>query len=327
MAARAAPASTSSLVAADAGLLLLEHLNLNVLSTQVALDFYEALGCVRDARRPMEKTLHCNCGTLTQFHTPSPENEAYIGSEGAQRWRGEIEILYENTEAVAAAAERVRVLLAKEAFGGSELAVAAGGGEGEVKVTCPYGNEFALRAAGPQQRFALGSASGVRPGSEESKCVGLGSVVLIVPPGTAARGARFYAEVLGFGIRELADGRWAILGGPCEAQALVLAETQGATGEELGEHVAIYIGDYAGCFERLLSRGLIFVNPRFEHLDKSTTLEEAYHYNCFRFKDVIDIDSGEKLFELEHEVRSTGHKSCALGLNPVPFSRHQSRRW
>jgi len=93
-----------------------------------------------------------------------------------------------------------------------------------------------------------------------------------------------------------------------------LEETDGVDGKELGEHVAIYIGDFAGCFDRLLARGLIFVNPRFEHLDKSTTLEEAWHYNCFRFKDIIDPSTGRKLFELEHEVRSTGHKSCPLAI-------------
>ena len=36
---------------------------------------------------------------------------------------------------------------------------------------------------------------------------------------------------------------------------------------KLGEHMAIYIDDFAGCFERLLAKGLIWVNPRFLHLD------------------------------------------------------------
>jgi len=260
----------------------------------------------------MHKTLHNNCGALTQFHTPSPDNEAYIAGSGAQRWRGEIELLYADAASVSEAADRVRLLLDGGGFAGSDLRVSDGAG-GEVAVTGPYGNSFALRVADPVRKDLLGPRSGQRPGSERSQCVGLGGVSLRVPTGCAAPGARFYASVLGFGIEELAPGRWAVLGGPGGAsQRLILEEDAQAVGKELGEHVAIYIGDFEGCFERLLERGLIFVNPRFAHLDRSASLEEALHYACFRFKDVVDIDSGSKLFELEHEVRSTRHKSCPL---------------
>jgi len=296
------------------GLLLIEHLNLNVMSTEVALRFYEAIGCRRDARRPMEKTLHCNCGTLTQFHTPSPANEVFIGESGAQIWRGNIDLLYADSAAVSAAAARVRALLKEDAtFTGTKLAVSKPSDSGDVLVTCPYGNAFSLRVADASRKAALGPASGKRPGSSECEVVALGSVSLRVPPGTAERGAYFYREVMGCGVAELGAGRWAVLGGPGgTSQQLVLEEKEGTTGEELGEHVAIYVADFAACFKRLLAAGLIWVNPRFLHLDNSSTLEEAEHYSCFRFKDIIDMETGEKLFELEHEVRSTSHKSCAL---------------
>jgi len=296
------------------GLLLIEHLNLNVLSTEVSLRFYEAIGCRRDARRPMEKTLHCNCGALTQFHTPSPANEVYIGESGAQVWRGDIELLYADSAAVAAAAGRVRELLKEDAtFTGTKLSISENSDKGDVFVTCPYGNSFSLRVADESRKIALGPVSGERPGSSDCQVVALGSVSLRVPPGTAERGAQFYREVMGCGATKLGDGRWAVLGGPGgTSQQLVLEEMEGTTGEELGEHVAIYVADFATCFERLLARGLVWVNPRFVHLDNSSTLEEAEHFSCFRFKDIIDMESGEKLFELEHEVRSTRHKSCAL---------------
>lgn len=303
---------------APAGLLLIEHLNLNVLSTEVSLRFYEALGCARDERRPMSKTLHNNCGALTQFHTPSPTNEAYIGSTGAQRWRGDIELLYRDAAGVRAAAESVGELRGQEGFLNSRLNSRSLGdvdGEPVVAVTGPYGNAFTLRVAEPSRCAALAPVDGARPGSDRSWCVGLGAVTLRIPPGTAAPGARFYAEVFGFRTEELAGGcSWAVVGGPAGAQRLILEEHADATGEELGEHVAIYIGDFAGCFERLRSRELIFVNPRFAHLDSSTTLEEAYHFSCFRFKDIVDPATGAKLFQLEHEVRNTAHKSCPPAL-------------
>jgi len=309
---RAVETAVAGSAGSSPGLLLLEHLNLNVLNTEVALRFYEALGCARDARRPMHKTLHNNCGALTQFHTPSPANEAFIAGSGAQRWRGEIELLYEDAASVSKAAERVRALLGNGDFAGTELSVSQGAGE-RVTVTDPYGNAFVLCVAEAQRKAELGPASGARPGSECCECVGLGSATLLVPTGCAAPGARFYASVLGFTTEELAPDRWAVTGGPGGAsQRLILQEDPEATGKEIGEHVAIYIGDFEGCFTRLLDRGLIFVNPRFEHLDRSTTLEEALHYSCFRFKDIVDVTSGEKLFELEHEVRSKAHKSCPL---------------
>ncbi|CAE7621613.1 unnamed protein product [Symbiodinium sp. CCMP2456] len=307
----ASSTSAADTVAGDAtGLLLIEHLNLNVLSTQVALEFYEALGCCRDARRPMNKTLHSNCGSLTQFHTPSPENEAYIAGDGAQTWRGHVELLYDSLDSLQAAATRVAQLREKAEFQGTSLAVGDWNDEQQgLWASDAYGNKFALRVA--SNGVAAAMSVGIRPGTEDCKVLGIGSVTLQVPPGTAERGAKFYAELLGFSMtRE--PGAWALLGGPQSAQRLRLEEHAGCSGQELGEHLAIYIQDFDACFERLLQRGLIWVNPRFVHLDKSTNLDEARKYNCFRFKDIVDLETGEKLFELEHEVRSTGHKSCPL---------------
>lgn len=281
----------------EPGLLLLEHLNLNVMSTEESLKFYEALGCARDERRPMNKTLHANCGALTQFHTPSPENEAYIGSEGAQRWRGSVELLYADGDSLAAAEERLGAL----GFPVSEHVVAG-----------LHGNEFLLRVADAAEVKLLGTESGARPGSEKSSCVGMRGATLNVPPGTAEKGARFYETVLGFATERLSETSWAVCGGPGKAQRLVLKEEEKSTGKEVGEHMAIYIGDYEGCFNRLLERGLIFVNPRFKHLDASTNLEEALRDSCFRFKNVVDLETGQLLFELEHEVRNVHHKSCPL---------------
>jgi len=296
-------------VAQDSGVLLIEHLNLNVSNGQVALDFYEALGCCRDARRPLTKTLHSNCGTLTQFHTPSPDNEAYIADAGPQQWRGQISLAYPTAAQLKEAAERLRHLQSKEHFRDTKLDVGDWQEKSQdLKVLGPYGNRFHLHVASDDLRHALGTAG--RPGSEKSSCVGMDALTLEVPVGTAEKAAQFYKEVLGC---ELTEGPMpGVLAGPGLKQELCFQEVEGCTGAELGEHMAIYVADFEGCFQRLLDRGLIWVNPRFVHLDKSTTLEEALHYSCFRFKDVVDVSSGQKLFELEHEVRNTGHKSWPL---------------
>lgn len=309
-------AATATAAASGDGLLLIEHLNLNVERSEVALAFYAALGAARDERRPLTKTPHLNLGALTQFHTPSPENEAGLKG-GAQRWRGEVQLLYRDEAALLAAQRRLELLKGEPGFEDSQLQVGAFDGA-LMTVTCPYGNIFSLRVATAQQLAALSPQQGVRPGSEASTCLGMGGVVLKVPPGTAQRGACFYTEVFGCGSRELRPGSWAVLGGPDGQQQLILEEAADASGRELGEHIAIYVKDYAGCFERLLEKGLIWVNPRFVHLDKSTTLEEAWKYSTFRFKDIVELDSGEKLFELEHEVRTVMHKSCPPCLKDMP---------
>ncbi|CAK9046612.1 unnamed protein product [Durusdinium trenchii] len=295
-------AVVSSMAAQDMGILLIEHLNLNVSSTEIAVEFYEALGCCRDERRPLTKTLHSNCGALTQFHTPSPENEAYIADAGPQRWRGTIHVAYDSP-----------AMLEAERFASTDLTL----GEWqedlqELSVLGPYGNRFLLHVA-PAKLDALGPRCGARPGSEKSRCLGMDALTLEVPVGTAKKAALFYKEVLGCAVRDVdgcADG-CAVLAGPGLAQELRFQEVEGCSGKEVGEHMAIYVNDFEGCFQRLLERGLVWVNPRFVHLDKSTTLEEALHYSCFRFKDVVD-ETGSKLFELEHEVRSTSHKSWPL---------------
>eukprot|EP00435_Cladocopium_sp_Y103_P031568 s550_g8.t1 len=272
------------------GVLLIEHLNLNVSSTQVALEFYEALGCCRDARRPMGKTLHSNCGALTQFHTPSPDNEAYIADAGPQQWRGVISVAYAGRTELQEAVQRLEQLKSQEHFRDTQLEVGDWQEESqELLLRGPYGNRFRLHVASAPLALALGRDRGGRPGrpgSEGSCCVGMDSLTLEVPVGTAERAAQFYKEVLGCQVAS-SDEHPGVRAGPELQQSLRFQEVEGSTGAELGEHMAIYVADFEGCFQRLLDRGLIWVNPRFVHLDKSTTLEEALHYSCFRFKDVV----------------------------------------
>eukprot|EP00929_Paragymnodinium_shiwhaense_P077720 TRINITY_DN40070_c0_g1_i1.p1 TRINITY_DN40070_c0_g1~~TRINITY_DN40070_c0_g1_i1.p1 ORF type:complete len:429 (+),score=77.03 TRINITY_DN40070_c0_g1_i1:143-1288(+) len=316
--AMAADVATATAPAASkSGILLLEHLNLNVMDRDVAEAFYEALGCVADPTRPKNKTLHLHCGALTQFHTPAPNNEVYIAEEGAQRWRGEVELLYADDSSLQAAVERLRKLPFK--------ADVSDPANGETRVSCPYGGEYILRTTEASRSGKMApsaSADGTvlrRPNSEASTCIGMGSVTMRVPSGTAAAAADFYNTLLGCGTKQVSDGCWDVMAGPGgDSQHLRLVEAADAVTEDTGEHVAIYVGDYEGCFNRLLEQNLIYVNPRFVHLDKSTTLEEALDYKTFRFRDVVDLATGKVLFQLEHEVRTTMHKSCPPLLKLAP---------
>ena len=54
----------------------------------------------------------------------------------------------------------------------------------------------------------------------------------------------------------------------------------------------IYSTNFSGPYRRLLERGLV------------SQEDNQYQY---RFKDIVDLDSGKLLFTVEHEVRSQTH--------------------
>jgi hypothetical protein len=111
-----------------------------------------------------------------------------------------------------------------------------------------------------------------------------------VRPGTAARIARFYREVLRAPADVVKNGA-----GPearvqvGEKQYFYFRETDASERPYDRHHVQIYIADFSGPHRRLQELGLI-------------TEEIGEHQ--YRFQDVIDLDSREVLFTVEHETRS-----------------------
>merc|ERR1712150_368217 len=59
-----------------------------------------------------------------------------------------------------------------------------------------------------------------------------------------------------------------------------------------GLHICIYICEFKRVYEALKARGLIWTNPRFAHLDKCDTYEEASADRQLRFRSVCDPDTG-----------------------------------
>jgi len=76
-----------------------------------------------------------------------------------------------------------------------------------------------------------------------------------------------------------------------------------------GHHIAIYVGncdeDYKVAASNCVDGGLLWVNPQFE--DKVLDVDSAMECKQFRFKNIVDIDTGETLYVLEHEIRSISH--------------------
>eukprot|EP00985_Skeletonema_marinoi_P031006 scaffold35454_cov206-Skeletonema_marinoi.AAC.1 len=86
---------------------------------------------------------------------------------------------------------------------------------------------------------------------------------------------------------------------------------QAAHSDDLGtgHHIAIYVGncdeDYKVAASNCLDGGLLWVNPQFE--DKVLDVDSAMECKQFRFKNIVDIETGETLYVLEHEIRSISH--------------------
>ncbi len=156
---------------------------------------------------------------------------------------------------------------------------------GHVVATCPWGNQFRCYA----------------PGAEfGTMTLGLPYVEFLVKPGAAAGIARFYHQVLGAPseVSKGKDGDVARVHIGIH-QALVFRETRQQLPLYDGHHVQVYVANFSGPYHFFKERGII--------------MEEMARHQ-FRFKEIVDPKTGEKLHTLEHEVRSLRH---AMYMRPL----------
>jgi predicted enzyme related to lactoylglutathione lyase len=168
-----------------------------------------------------------------------------------------------------------------------------------IEATCPWGNHIRVHAPAPEY------------GAMQ---IGMPYVELNAPVGSAEAIARFYREIMGANATVAKRN-----GSPCasvltgKAQFLHFIETEDKQPEYDGHHVAIYIADFVSPYDKLMQRGLI-------------TMESDAHE--WRFIDIVDVDSGDLLFKIEHEVRSATHPLYARPLvnrNPAQSNRGYRR--
>jgi hypothetical protein len=91
------------------------------------------------------------------------------------------------------------------------------------------------------------------------------------------------------------------------------------TDETSGHHIAMYVGETVADFERAvqncMAANVIWVNPRFS--DKATNVKTDQQWKQFRFKDTIDMETGERIMGLEHEMRSIQHEACRVSNSKI----------
>jgi len=151
--------------------------------------------------------------------------------------------------------------------------------DGYVSVTCPWGNYFHCYA--PSVRFG-------------DMLLGMPYVEFRASRGTAASIAAFYEQVMRAPAALERDGPDTMarisIG---RDQWLLFHETDEAIPPYDGHHIAVYVANFTGPYTFLRDRGLI---------------TEDVRNRQFRFQDIVDPRTGERVFVLEHEVRSLHHR-------------------
>jgi hypothetical protein len=250
-------------------IVLLEHFNVIHTDQRLATLFYVAgLGGTRDPYLFVGlDNMWVNFGR-TQAHLPSRGDKSV-----SEVLRGTIGIVVPD----------LGELKQRLAFAGSEMKRVAPEIRNKfsfrekdncVEATCPWGNRFRLHA----------------PSAEYPRTdLGLAYIDFDVPPGTAEGIARFYAQIMKCP-SGAANGRATV---PVSRnQKLFFTETKNPIPEYDGHHIQVYISEFSGPYKWLLERGLI--NMETDECE-------------WRFQWIVDPADGRKLFQIEHEVRSTKH--------------------
>jgi catechol-2,3-dioxygenase len=204
--------------------------------------------------------------------------------------RGAIGLVTPDRQALLKRLDGVRKQLA-----GTKFAVAEN--NDHVAVTCPWGNRFNMHT----------------PDADRFGAINLGMPYLEfdVPKKTAKGIERFYRKIFGAQtkIEGNGSGRAAHISVGYK-QELVFRETDQPIPEYDGHHIQVYVQDFSGPYKEMKKRELL------------TEESNAYQY---RWETIVDLDSNETLFEIEHEIRSMTHPLYARPLvnrNPSQSQQH-----
>ncbi len=199
------------------------------------------------------------------------EQQFHLPTNFAQKVRGHMGLVVPSLDALAERLEGVAAKLAGTQFAWSRE-------NGYIAATCPWGNKFRLY----EPSLDLGRIG-----------VGTAYVQFDVPQGTADGIAAFYDKVIGAisKVEKTADGKRAVVN-IGQYQRLIFQESTAPVPEYDGHHIAVYIANFSKPYRWLSERGLV--------------TEEPMNHQ-YRFVDIVDPKTGEKLFKLEHEIRGLHH--------------------
>lgn len=148
-----------------------------------------------------------------------------------------------------------------------------------VEATCPWGNRIDCHEPDPARFGRMG--------------LGMAYIEFDVPPKAAGGIERFYRDVFGAATsmieRKGAPTAEVQVG---ERQYLYFRETGEPRVPYDGNHIQFYINDFSGPYRWLKEHDLVY---------------QESNQHQYRFKTILDPESGKDVYTLDHEVRSMGH--------------------
>lgn len=293
------------------GIVWLEHVNLVVGSKRKAQEFYlDLLGCTADR----SASFHVNLGQQ-QFHLAET-------GDPAQKVTGSLGLVVPRLDTL-----RQRIAALQDKFVDTQFQVLhdndSDADADHMTISCPWGNRLHLYDLQAEQaalqptsdsphKMVKMHAQGGNYAAHRMAVrgqPGIRFIELACRPRTAAAIATFYREMMHCAVSEPTVGQAVVCVGP--GVHLIYREDETLSDEDVqamqGVHICIYVQDFQALYERLQAKDLIWTNPRFTHLDSCDTWEQARASRTLRFKDIIDLSTGEKIFELEHETRPMRH--------------------
>jgi len=207
------------------------------------------------------------------------KSQFHLPTGAAQVLRGAIALVTPDRDALLA-----RLAGVKKALAGTKFAVAEN--NDYVEVTCPWGNRFNMHSPDPERFGAIN--------------LGMPYLEFDVPAGTAKGIEKFYRKIFGAQtkLEGNGSGRTARVS-VGHNQELQFREAGRKVPAYDGHHIQVYVRDFSGPYKELKKRELL------------TEESNAYQY---RWENIVDLDSNETLFEIEHEIRSLTHPLYARPL-------------
>ena len=320
------------------GILWMEHLNLIVGDLDQATAFYiDLLGF---SRYP-STSFHINLGQQ-QFHLATPKQD----DELVHTISGSIGMTVPNLQSVID-----RIPRAKEALKGTKFEILQCSPEdGYLSLHGPWGNKFHIydllyddslaqristtkSEPSPRKMDNLhdwgGSYGSHRMAVRQQP--GIRYIEFACRKGTSRAIGNFYQQVVDCrGIHSFetlrrnnldtkSDGIAVSVGPGVHLLFVEHEETRDTWMEAMkGIHICIYVQDFHGLYQRLSQEKLIWSNPRFQHLDSCDTWEQAKRGRTLRFRYVLDLETKEPIYELEHETRPLLHGQYMKPLQYTP---------
>lgn len=217
------------------------------------------------------------CMTRDPFYMVGPDNmwlnngsqQLHFQKGNAQVFRGEVVLVVPELQHVADSLKRVEPYLSGSQFSWEQESHC-------IVAACPWGNRF--RVYEHWDGF--------------DKPRGIPHLQAVIPHNAGQFIARFYRSVFDARVDVATESAAEVMVTVGPGQTLCFKETDKEIAEFDGHHICVYLANLSPSYDWLLERNLV------------TSEDNVFQY---RFQKIVDPETDQTLYEIEHEVRSLHH--------------------